>query len=127
MACVSGRFWRARSPPAHAQRIVAITGDGDEGLRALQACQGYVREVTQQWSTAYFFRCLRTSAASTPTAFTEDQRPLFYQRPFPLCQILGFTFFACSSDSFLLRSDSALASRAASSSNIDLTSMMDTV
>lgn len=39
---------RAELDPAHAQRIVAITGDGDEGLRALQACQGYVRKVTEQ-------------------------------------------------------------------------------
>lgn len=36
---------RAELDPAHAQRIVAITGDGDEGLTALQACQGYVRAV----------------------------------------------------------------------------------
>lgn len=34
---------RARLDPAHAQRIVAITGDGDEGLIALRACQAYVR------------------------------------------------------------------------------------
>jgi len=34
---------RARLDPAHAQRIVAITGDGDEGLIALKACQAYVR------------------------------------------------------------------------------------
>jgi hypothetical protein len=36
---------RAELDPAHAQRIVAITGDGDEGLTALAACQGWVREV----------------------------------------------------------------------------------
>lgn len=36
---------RAELDPAHAQRIVAITGDGDEGLIALQACQAYVREL----------------------------------------------------------------------------------
>jgi hypothetical protein len=36
---------RAELDPAHAQRIVAITGDGDEGLKALQACQAYVHEV----------------------------------------------------------------------------------
>lgn len=34
---------RAELDPAHAQRIIAITGDGDDGLKALQACQGYVR------------------------------------------------------------------------------------
>ncbi|OLF55426.1 lysis system i-spanin subunit Rz [Pseudomonas chlororaphis] len=34
---------RARLDPAHAQRIVGITGDGDRGLIALQACQAYVR------------------------------------------------------------------------------------
>ncbi len=36
---------RAELDPAAAQRIVAITGDGDQGLIALKACQGYVREV----------------------------------------------------------------------------------
>lgn len=36
---------RAELDPAHAQRIVGITGDGDEGLTALAACQGWVREV----------------------------------------------------------------------------------
>lgn len=36
---------RAELDPAHAQRIVRITGDGDEGLIALAACQGWVREV----------------------------------------------------------------------------------
>ncbi|MBC2658455.1 lysis protein, partial [Pseudomonas sp. MSSRFD41] len=30
--------------PAAAQRIVAITGDGDQGLIALAACQAYVRQ-----------------------------------------------------------------------------------
>ncbi len=34
---------RARLDQAHARRIVAITGDGDEGLIALRACQAYVR------------------------------------------------------------------------------------
>lgn len=33
--------------PAHAQRIVAITDDGDRGLIALRACQAYVREITR--------------------------------------------------------------------------------
>ena len=36
---------RAELDPAHAQRIVGITGDGDDGLRALQACQDYVAGV----------------------------------------------------------------------------------
>ncbi|MDO7898911.1 lysis system i-spanin subunit Rz [Pseudomonas citrulli] len=34
---------RARLDPAHAQRIIAITDEGDRGLIALQACQAYVR------------------------------------------------------------------------------------
>ncbi|AZD06254.1 hypothetical protein C4K26_0829 [Pseudomonas chlororaphis] len=34
---------RARLDPAHAQRIIGITDDGDRGLIALQACQAYVR------------------------------------------------------------------------------------
>ena len=38
---------RGELDPAHAQRIVAITGDGDYGLIALQACQAYVLEVTR--------------------------------------------------------------------------------
>ena len=36
---------RAQLDPAHAQRIVAITDEGDRGLIALRACQVYVREV----------------------------------------------------------------------------------
>jgi len=38
---------RARLDPAHAQRIVAITDEGDRGLIALRACQAYVREITR--------------------------------------------------------------------------------
>ena len=38
---------RAELDRAHAQRIVAITDEGDRGLIALQACQAYVREVTK--------------------------------------------------------------------------------
>jgi hypothetical protein len=34
---------RAQLAPAHAQRIIGITGDGDQGLIALRACQAYVR------------------------------------------------------------------------------------
>ncbi|MFJ2714933.1 lysis protein [Pseudomonas sp. NPDC087346] len=36
---------RTELDPAHAQRIVGITGDGDRGLIALRACQAYAREV----------------------------------------------------------------------------------
>ncbi|CAN1599406.1 lysis protein [Pseudomonas mediterranea] len=38
---------RARLDPAHAQRIIAITDDGDRGLIALQACQAYVKALGQ--------------------------------------------------------------------------------
>ena len=38
---------RARLDPAHAQRIVAVTGKGDRGLIALQACQAYIRQITK--------------------------------------------------------------------------------
>ena len=37
---------RARLDPAHAQRIIRITSDGDQGLIALQACQAYAKEVS---------------------------------------------------------------------------------
>ena len=37
---------RARLDPAHALRIIGITGDGDQGLIALQACQAYAKEVS---------------------------------------------------------------------------------
>jgi hypothetical protein len=43
---VHGRA-RAQLDPAHAQRIVAITDAGDQGLIALAACQTYVREITR--------------------------------------------------------------------------------
>ncbi|WP_043274253.1 lysis system i-spanin subunit Rz [Pseudomonas sp. CHM02] len=36
---------RAKLDPAHAQRIIAITDAGDQGLIALRACQAYVRGV----------------------------------------------------------------------------------
>lgn len=39
---------RAYLDPAHAQRIVGITDEGDRGLIALRACQTYVREVTMK-------------------------------------------------------------------------------
>ncbi|OKA20800.1 lysis system i-spanin subunit Rz [Pseudomonas versuta] len=38
---------RAQLDPAHAQRIIGITGDGDQGLIALQACQAYARAVAR--------------------------------------------------------------------------------
>ena len=38
---------RAQLDPAHAQRIIGITGDGDQGLIALQACQAYAKEVSR--------------------------------------------------------------------------------
>ncbi len=38
---------RAQLDPAHAQRILAITGDGDQGLIALRACQAYVRAISR--------------------------------------------------------------------------------
>ena len=37
---------RAQLDPAHAQRIIGITGDGDQGLIALQACQAYAQAVS---------------------------------------------------------------------------------
>ncbi|MGR4042829.1 lysis system i-spanin subunit Rz [Pseudomonas sp. JDS08PS003] len=36
---------RAELDPTTAQRIVAITGDGDQGLIALAACQSYIKEI----------------------------------------------------------------------------------
>ena len=36
---------RAELDPAAAQRIVGITGDGDQGLIALAACQSYVKDI----------------------------------------------------------------------------------
>ena len=38
---------RAQLDPAHAQRIIAITGDGDQGLIALRACQAYARAIAR--------------------------------------------------------------------------------
>lgn len=38
---------RAQLDPAHAQRILAITGEGDQGLIALRACQAYVRALAR--------------------------------------------------------------------------------
>ncbi|MDQ0124252.1 type II secretory pathway pseudopilin PulG [Pseudomonas lini] len=37
---------RADLEPAHAQRIIGITDDGDAGLIALAACQAYAKEVS---------------------------------------------------------------------------------
>lgn len=44
--CVVHGTARAQLDPAHAQRIIGITGDGDQGLIALQACQAYAKEVS---------------------------------------------------------------------------------
>lgn len=38
---------RAQLDPAHAQRIIAITDDGDNAVIALRACQAYVRAVVR--------------------------------------------------------------------------------
>lgn len=38
---------RAQLDQAHAQRIIAITDEGDNGLIALRACQYYVRAINQ--------------------------------------------------------------------------------
>ena len=37
---------RIQLDPAHAQRIIRITGDGDQGLIALAACQAFVERIT---------------------------------------------------------------------------------
>ena len=37
---------RAQLAPAHAQRIIAITDSGDQGLIARRACQAYAKEVS---------------------------------------------------------------------------------
>jgi hypothetical protein len=37
---------RSGLDPAHAQRIVAITDEGDRGLIALKACQAYIRSLS---------------------------------------------------------------------------------
>lgn len=38
---------RAQLNPAHAQRIIAITDDGDNAVIALGACQAYVKAITK--------------------------------------------------------------------------------
>ena len=38
---------RAQLDPAHAQRIIAITDDGDNAVIALRACQAYARAIAQ--------------------------------------------------------------------------------
>jgi len=38
---------RAQLDPAHAQRIIAITDAGDQGLIALRACQAYVQAIVR--------------------------------------------------------------------------------
>ena len=44
--CVVHGTARAQLDRAHAQRIIGVTGDGDQGLIALQACQVYAKEVS---------------------------------------------------------------------------------
>ena len=44
--CVVHGTRRAQLDRAHAQRIIGITGDGEQGLIALQACQAYAKEVS---------------------------------------------------------------------------------
>ena len=39
---------RAQLDPAHAQRIIGITNEGDRGLIALAACQAYVKGLNQR-------------------------------------------------------------------------------
>jgi hypothetical protein len=38
---------RVELDPAHAQRIISISDEGDRGLLALRACQAYVRELSK--------------------------------------------------------------------------------
>ncbi|RTY77168.1 lysis system i-spanin subunit Rz [Pseudomonas veronii] len=38
---------RAQLDPAHAQRILAITNDGDNAVIALRSCQAYIRAITR--------------------------------------------------------------------------------
>jgi len=45
--CVVHAVRRAQLDQAHAQRIIAITDTGDQGLIALRACQAYVRAITR--------------------------------------------------------------------------------
>ena len=44
--CVVHGSYRAQLDPAHAQRIIGITGEGDQGLIALAACQAYAKKVS---------------------------------------------------------------------------------
>ncbi|NMY36218.1 lysis protein [Pseudomonas sp. WS 5078] len=44
--CVVHGATRARLDRAHAQRIIGIIGDGDQGLIALKACQAYAQEIS---------------------------------------------------------------------------------
>jgi hypothetical protein len=39
---------RAELDPAHAQRIIGVTDDGDRGLIALTACQAYIQNIMLQ-------------------------------------------------------------------------------
>ena len=44
--CLVHGATRAQLDRAHAQRIIGISGDGDQGLIALQACQAYAKQVS---------------------------------------------------------------------------------
>ncbi len=44
--CVVHGTYRAQLDRAHAQRIIGITSDGDQGLIALQACQMYAKALS---------------------------------------------------------------------------------
>lgn len=61
---------RAQFDQAHAQRIVAITYEGDRGLIALQAYQAYVREITNQQKR----RAGKNASTSSPALRT--RRPI---------------------------------------------------
>jgi len=39
---------RAQLDPAHAQRIITITDDGDNAVIALRACQAYAKKVSMR-------------------------------------------------------------------------------
>ena len=50
---------RARLDPAHAQRIIAFTDEGDRGMIALVACQAHVRGGTLRLNDCNFWRGAR--------------------------------------------------------------------
>ena len=60
---------RAQLDRAHAQRIIEITGDGDQGLIALQACQAYAKEASH---TKYKERPNLDATTSSPAIEPSD-------------------------------------------------------